>query len=134
MSSSPVVPFAIAAVALAACGRPSEDRPAHTAVTAAQVEGPRRLMNDDAAMVVTRARCEREAACVEGKPAADPVCLQELLRQETTLLAEESCPAGIDERQLSACIDAIERQRCEDTSTAPTACQASVLCASPARP
>lgn len=134
MRSSPVVPFAVAALALVACGRSAEERPARAAVTAAQLEGSRRLMNDDAAMVVARARCEREAACIEGKPAPDPLCLEERLRHQATTLAEESCPAGVDERQLTACVDAVERLSCDEAASAPAACQANVLCASPARP
>ncbi len=125
-----------AAIAMAGCGRGAESRPATTVTTAAETGGgPRRLENDDAAMVVTRARCQHEASCGIGTD--DDACRRHLMPRQAEVLRDETCPAGVDEQKLTQCVDQILGQRCAgrraEASTS-GACRATVLCASPARP
>ena len=90
------------------CGRASSTRAGTTVTTAAHFK-PRMILNDDAAMIVTKARCDREIQCedvgVTGRFVDRKTCLHELMPQDYTVVSAESCPAGVDEQKLSSCAD-----------------------------
>jgi hypothetical protein len=93
---------------------------------------PRVLMNDDAAMVMTNVRCEHESACDDigaSKRFTDhDACRRSLFPASSTAVRPETCPAGVDETKLTACLAALRDQLCAQPREAPIACRSSALC------
>jgi hypothetical protein len=99
------------------------------------------IMNDDAAMIVTKARCRREAQCndvgASGRFESKEACLLGLLPQDGAVVKESACPAGVDEQKLSYCVEALLAQSCGVTragASEPAVCQPAALCGSTAAP
>src|SRR5688572_23988164 len=98
-------------VAFVACGRderppPSSPAPApasETTTTAGTLSGGMatgRIMNDDAAMLLTNTRCQRESSCDNvgaSRRFPDPEnCRRTLFPEANLALRPEECPAGVD--------------------------------------
>lgn len=125
-----------AVILVASCKRPPEPRVGQTVTTGAQ--GTRMLMNDDAAMQLTNARCQRESSCDNigaARRFSDPdVCRRSLFPETMAAISPEACPAGIDERKLSLCLASVRNQPCEDqalTVDDSPSCRRSDLCEIP---
>ncbi len=123
-------------VVMTGCERAPGSRVGTTVTTAAH--GPRMILNDDAAMILTKARCLRETACNEVGPArrfADrDDCKRTFFDTSLATVEPEACPAGVDESKLSHCLDDLRSERCEDIRASlaePASCERSELCASP---
>jgi uncharacterized protein DUF6184 len=113
---------------VASCG--GSDRPATTATTSAWM-----VMNDDAAMRLANARCERDLECDDigpGKRFADrDTCTRELGNEARIKLRAHDCPSGIDDQRLATCLNRVRAERCEfalDTIERLDACRSSELC------
>lgn len=126
--------LSLAIITAMGCER-GADRASTTTTTAARLPPARMLLNDDAAMIVAKVRCRREAQCKDvgagERFAGRDDCLLGLLPQEKAVVREEICPAGIDDRKLSRCVDTLLTQSCEVTragASQPADCQAAALC------
>ena len=125
---------ALVFIVLAGCAGPREDRAATTMTTGAGA-GARMIMNDDAAMVLTRSRCQRESACdnvgASRRFTSRDSCTLELFPEAETPLRPEACPMGVSEPRLAACLADIKSTRCiapRATSDEPLSCRQSELC------
>lgn len=123
------------------CKRTSDSRAGTATLTAADLEHGRRLLNDDAAMIVTKVRCHRIDECGDIGPGARfadrDACLHGLFPQNASVVAPTECPAGVGEASLSRCVAALNDQACYDARAGtgdPAACMRASLCASPAEP
>lgn len=120
-------------VVLTSCAK-SESPPAVATTT---TTGARMLMNDDAAMRVTKARCQNEDACGRVGSArrfADPdSCTREMFDEAWVVVRDETCPAGVDEGRLATCIADARNQPCEQSRRLGEldSCRAAALCATP---
>ncbi|HVH43429.1 MAG TPA: DUF6184 family natural product biosynthesis lipoprotein [Labilithrix sp.] len=108
-----------ALLVVAGCKSLREPRVGETVTTGAtETTGARMIMNDDAAMMLTNARCERETACdgTEGarSAAARGACRRGVFAEMQGVVAPAACPAGVDEQNLSRCIAELRRESCED--------------------
>ena len=126
--------FVVMAVMIG-CERAPSGRVGTTVTTAAH--GPRMILNDDAAMILTKARCLRENACNEVGPArrfADrDACKRSFFDASLATVEPAACPAGVNESKLSHCLDDLRSERCEDIHASraePKSCRRSELCAS----
>lgn len=126
----------IAATSCQRKGESSESRAGITEITVAPM-----IMNDDAAMVLARARCDRERACDKigayRRFSNDDACLRELFAEANAVVNPQACPAGVDETRLSRCVGEVPRQPCEGpraTAPAPPMCTRAALCSSHAMP
>lgn len=98
----------------------------------------RMIMNDDAAMILTKARCHRESTCDNVGPfrrfTDRNACLQELFPDADEVVRPEECPAGVDEAKLSACVSDVLDEMCmtpRATAGEPASCRRSELCVTP---
>jgi hypothetical protein len=118
-------------IVMMSCGRPeTPPGPAPTMTTSAQ-----RIRNDDAAMVLTNARCQREHACDNvgafRRFTDHDACRRELFAEARPVLRPEACPLGVDEDQLSRCLSDVRKQECgaaRATMSEPASCGRSDLC------
>ena len=122
-----------AVLAVASCKRPPEPRVGQTVTT-----GARMLMNDDAAMLLTNARCQRESACDNigaARRFLDPdACRRSLFNETQATVSPEACPVGVDETKLSLCLSSVRNQPCDGQELTPDdspACRRSELCEAP---
>ena len=122
-----------ALVVLASCARRPEPR-----VGRAELTGTRMIMNDDAAMRLTNARCQRESACEdesgERRFADADACRRALFADTQAIVAPEACPAGVDEVKLALCASVLRGQDCGRPGLAlegETSCLPSELCEAP---
>lgn len=78
--------------------------------------GARLIMNDDAAMMLTNARCGRESVCsgAARTTGAAEGCRRGLFPEMQSAVRPEACPSGIDEKNLSHCIAELRQQVCDD--------------------
>lgn len=120
------------------CKSSAHDRPAVTVTTGAtEPMATGMLMNDDAAMLMTNARCQLDSACAAAGASRfdNPnLCRLAFLPEASAVVRDEDCPAGVDRARLSICVDAIRNQGCVDPGAAidaPASCKRSELCASP---
>lgn len=100
--------------------------------------GARMLMNDDAAMLLTNARCQRESACDNigaARRFSDPdACRRSLFAETQATISPAACPVGVDEAKLALCVTSVRNQPCDDPGTLPEespACRRSELCEAP---
>lgn len=112
-----------------------------TATTGARVKPGRMILNDDAAMILAKARCQRKATCGDvgstGHFATRDECLRGLFPQESLVVGADGCPAGVDEWQLSSCVADLRAEPCEQAVVGagePASCDRLALCTSPAEP
>ncbi len=122
-----------AVVVLASCKGPREPRVGQTVTTGAQM-----IMNDDAAMLLTNARCQRESSCDNigaTRRFRDPdACRRSLFAETLATVSPQACPVGVDERKLALCLGSVRNQPCEDQDASPEespACRRSELCEAP---
>lgn len=131
MNKTIVATVGFALLATASCARTENNRVGTTVTTGARV-----LMNDDAAMVMTNARCEHESACDnvgEGKRYPDhDACRRALFPASHGVVRAEACAAGVDEDKLAVCLAAIRDMRCGAQRTgleqSVAACRGEELC------
>jgi hypothetical protein len=101
-------------LAVPSCARP-ETRTATTVTT-----GARMILNDDAAMILTNARCQHESVCGNvgsaRRFASHDACRSEVFPDASDRVRPEVCPAGVDEAKLSRCLSDVRSQRCADGS------------------
>ncbi len=122
-----------AVLLLTSCSRQRAPRVGQTVTT-----GARMLMNDDAAMMLTNARCQRESACDNIGAArrfsdADS-CRRSLFPETQAAITPETCPAGVDDAKLSLCVAAVRSQPCDDQRLRlydSPSCRRSELCEAP---
>lgn len=98
-----------AVFAVTSCkGRP-EPRASQTVITSARM-----IMNDDAAMKLTTARCERESACdhvgATRRFSDAEVRQRSLFSEAQAVVRPEACPVGVDEAKLSPCLAALRSE------------------------
>jgi hypothetical protein len=111
-------------------GAPTE--PGKTTITGANV------VNNQAAIdKIVGARCTREATCKNvgaGKKHADPqACTQKIKMEMREDLNTKECPHGIDQKELDECLEAIQKEDCNnpiDKISRLAACRTSDLCLS----
>ena len=124
---------------VASCKSPREPRVGQAVTTGATgPTGSRMLMNDDAAMLLTNARCQRESACDNigaARRFLDPdACRRSLFNESQATVSPEACPVGVDETKLSLCLSSVRNQPCNDQELTPDdspACRRSELCEAP---
>lgn len=111
------------------CG--GSDLPAATATTTSAWM----VLNEDASMRLTNARCDRELECDDVGPGKRftnrAACMNELGREPQALLRTEECPSGVDDRKFVACVSAVRQERCEyllDSIERLSTCRRSELC------
>lgn len=133
--------IACALLVTAACQRTTDRVVGTTTPTAAALEPERRILNSDAAMLITRARCQRLAACdllgPTGRFGDADECVRGLFPQDTAVVAPAECPAGVGEAHLSECLSDLGDQACLEAragASEPASCVRDLLCASPAEP
>jgi hypothetical protein len=117
----------------ASCARNGEAPESRAGVT--EITVARMIMNDDAAMKLANARCEREDACDKvgafRRFTSQDACVRELFAEAHAAVVPEACPAGVDEGRLSRCLAEIQSQPCEGlraTITEPASCSRDALC------
>lgn len=88
-----------------------------------------------ALLSVAAERCDRAERCMQVGPDhrydTRGDCIMAVRARENDELNLRSCPGGIDERELNACLSAIKNSECEASFDAPTAhnaCRESALC------
>lgn len=130
-----------ALVAMTSCERNGEGRDSRAGVAEITGAGARMLMNDDAAMRLANARCDRENACDKigafRRFTDRDACVRELFQEAHADVVPEACPAGVDETKLARCLAAVQSQPCDDaraTVDEPASCRRDELCATPAAP
>jgi hypothetical protein len=103
-----------------------------TTVTGATVGA---TQNQTAVARIVQARCERETSCnnVGGdKRFADrEVCGREIQKDMQDDLNAKDCPGGIDQKELSQCLDSIKKESCGnplETINRLAACRTSDMC------
>lgn len=102
----------VALLVVVGCKGAREPRVGETVTTGARI-----LMNDDAAMMLTDARCRRESACAGGSGAGEgslEACRRSLFGEMQAIVSTEACPAGVDEQSLTGCIAELRRVSCDD--------------------
>jgi hypothetical protein len=95
-----------------------------------------RIMNDDAAMLLTNARCERESSCgnvgARRRFGDRDRCARDLFPEARLALREEECPLGVDRDKLSLCASEVQMRACDvprATIREPASCSRVELCA-----
>ena len=124
-----------AVLAVASCKSAPEPR---VRVGQTVTTGARMLMNDDAAMMLTNARCQRESSCDNigaTRRFSDPdACRRSLFNATQATISPQACPVGVDEAKLSLCVTSVRNQPCDDPDASPDespACRRSELCEAP---
>jgi hypothetical protein len=133
-----------AIVLMTSCRRttiPLEKPVGQTSTTAARrttAAEPRRLVNDDAAMILTRVSCLRASNCSQLGARArlhEDMCERNLFPEVAAVVRPEACPTGVDEAKLRRCTADLSAQACErirlGVEDVPS-CMRSELCARPA--
>jgi hypothetical protein len=122
-----------AVLAVASCKGSPEPRVGQTVTTGAQM-----LMNDDAAMRLTNARCQRESSCDnigDARRFSDPdACRRSLFAETQATVSPQACPSGVDEAKLSLCLASVRNQPCDEQGASPEdapACRRNELCETP---
>lgn len=107
----------------------TEEQTGTATVTGAQVA------NTAAIDRVVAARCERESSCRNIGPdkqhATPQACTDKLRADMKDDLNTRDCPAGIDQKELNECLEAIRKEDCNnpiDTIGRLAACRTSDLC------
>ena len=93
------------------------------------------VSNENAIARIVAARCARESACNnvgadKGFTSGD-VCSQKLKADMRDDLSAKDCPRGIDQKELSECLDEIKNENCNnpiDMIGRLAACRTSDLC------
>lgn len=93
------------------------------------------INNQSAIDQVVLARCAREDACKAVGPdkrvGTEDSCVQKLKTDMKTDLNVNECPRGIDQKELTECLDAIKKEDCSnplDALSRLAACRTSELC------
>jgi hypothetical protein len=114
--------------------KPKVDKPNvdTTTVTGANVGA---VSNESAIQRIVAARCAREAACnnvgADKRFTSGDVCSQKLKADMRDDLSAKDCPRGIDQKELSECLDEIKNENCNnpiDMIGRLAACRTSDLC------
>jgi hypothetical protein len=108
------------------------DRSGTTTVTGANVGS---IANDQAINRIVAARCAREATCnnigVDKRFTDRNVCSQKLQNDMRDDLSTGDCPRGVDQKELNECLEAIQKEDCNnpiDAISRLAACRTSDLC------
>lgn len=115
---------------LVGCSHDRDDEAAATTLTAGAI-----VRNDDAAMRLANARCDRELACEnvgQGKDYADrDACMRHVGHDANATLRADKCPHGVSEANLERCLADTRHERCSnpvDTIERVNACRRGKLC------
>lgn len=110
------------------------DRSGSTTVTGANVGS---VGNDSAIDRIVAARCAREAACnnvgADKHYSSREVCTRDIRADMRDDLSAKDCPRGIDQKELGECLEAIQKEDCNnpiDDVGRLIACRTSDLCLS----
>ncbi len=128
---------AVVLVAVVGCAGRERPPPAATTTTTGATAGARVIMNDDAAMIMTKARCQRESACgrvgAGRRFADDGACRRALFDDAWSIVMDEACPTGVDAARVSSCAADLGARACEQSQGIEkvVACRTSALCAAP---
>ncbi|MDF2696331.1 MAG: hypothetical protein K0S65_4714 [Labilithrix sp.] len=123
--------------AVTSCERQRETRETHVGTTTTTTS-TRRIMNDDAAMILTRVRCAHESTCADlgtrARFTTQDACAQELFPETRAIVSTEGCPTGVDDAKLTHCVADIRTQQCEQKRRAideVASCKRVELCSTP---
>jgi hypothetical protein len=122
--------------AVTSCERSRETR--ETQVGTTTTTSARRIMNDDAAMILTRVRCAHESTCADlgtrARFTTQDACAQELFPETQAIVSAEGCPTGVDDAKLTRCVADVRTQRCGQRRHAideVASCKRVALCSTP---
>jgi hypothetical protein len=110
--------------------QPAPSKEGTTTLTGATV-----VNNQTAIDRIVAARCAREAACKDVSPdkrvGTQESCTQKLKTEMKNDLNVNECPRGIDQKELTKCLDAIKKEDCNnpiDAISRLAACRTGELC------
>lgn len=91
-----------------------KERTGSTTITGAHIG----LANDASVQKIVAARCAREATCSNVGPnkryVNKDVCTQKVRTDMKEDLNAKECPHGIDEKELNECLEAIQKEDCNN--------------------
>jgi hypothetical protein len=110
----------------------NKDKSGTTTVTGANITS-----NESAVNRIVAARCAREQSCnnvgADKRFSSHDVCVQKVRADMKDDLNAKDCPKGIDQKELNECLEAIQKESCNnpiDTIGRLTACRTSDMCLS----